>query len=110
MVPDGVTLATDISSYLEFVLKIFFAFGLAFEVPVAVILMCWSGITTPQRLSQKRPYVIVGAFVVGMLLTPPDAISQTMLAVPMWLLYEIGIWIAALTGQKTNHIHNGEQE
>ena len=85
---------TDISSYLDFVLKIFFAFGIAFEVPIATILVVWAGFTTPAALVEKRPYVIVGAFVVGMLLTPPDLISQTLLAVPMWILFELGIFFA----------------
>ncbi len=89
--PEDVVINTDISSYLNFVLKIFFAFGLAFEIPVAVVLMCWTGVTTPDALRAKRPYVIVGVFVVGMLLTPPDIISQTLLAIPMWILYEFGI-------------------
>jgi len=94
--PEGVTIATDISSYLDFVLKLFFAFGVAFEIPIAIILMCWTGVTTPDSLRTKRPYIVVGAFVVGMLLTPPDIISQTMLAVPMLLLFEIGIIIASM--------------
>ena len=94
--PEGVTIATDISSYLDFVLKLFFAFGVAFEIPIAIILMCWTGVTTPDSLRTKRPYIVVGAFVVGMLLTPPDIISQTMLAVPMLLLFEVGIIIASL--------------
>lgn len=94
--PDGVTIATDISSYLDFVLKLFFAFGAAFEIPIAIILLCWTGVTTPDSLRTKRPYIVVGAFIVGMLLTPPDIISQTMLAVPMLLLFELGIIIAAL--------------
>lgn len=89
--PEGVAVMTDISRYLDFVLKIFFAFGLAFEVPIATILLVWSGFTTPEALTQKRPYVIVGAFVIGMLLTPPDAISQTLLALPMWVLFELGV-------------------
>lgn len=92
--PEGVAIATDISRYLDFVLKIFFAFGLAFEVPIATILVVWAGITTPEELAKKRPYVIVGAFVIGMLLTPPDAISQTLLALPMWLLFELGLIIS----------------
>lgn len=92
--PEGVQVATDISSYLDFVLKLFFAFGLSFEIPIAVVLLCWSGVTTPEDLKQKRPYIIVGAFVVGMLLTPPDVISQTMLAVPMLLLFEGGLLAA----------------
>ncbi len=94
--PEGVAVMTDISKYLEFVLKLFFAFGAAFEVPVATILMVWAGVTTPDRLVAKRPYVIVGAFVVGMLLTPPDMISQTLLAVPIWLLFELGVYAARI--------------
>lgn len=94
--PEGVVIATDISSYLDFILKLFFAFGAAFEIPIAIILMCWTGMTTPDSLREKRAYVVVGAFVIGMLLTPPDIISQTMLAVPMLLLFEVGIIIASL--------------
>lgn len=94
MAPDGVTVATDISSYLNFVLKIFFAFGIAFEIPVAILLLCWSGVTTADKLREKRSYVIVGVFIVGMLLTPPDVISQTLLAIPMWLLFELGLLFA----------------
>lgn len=89
--PEGVEVMTDISKYLEFVLKLLFAFGMAFEVPIATIVLVWSGATTPQSLRAKRPYVIVAAFVIGMLLTPPDLISQTLLAVPMWLLFEMGV-------------------
>ncbi|MDH5767240.1 MAG: twin-arginine translocase subunit TatC, partial [Gammaproteobacteria bacterium] len=92
--PEGVTVMTDISKYLDFVLKLFFAFGLAFEIPIATILMVWTGFTTAEKLSEKRPYVIVGAFVFGMLLTPPDIISQTLLAIPMWLLFEAGIFFS----------------
>ena len=92
----NVVIATDISSYLDFVLKLFFAFGAAFEIPVAIILLCWTGVTNPASLREKRPYMVVGAFVVGMLLTPPDIISQSMLAIPMLLLFEIGIIIASL--------------
>ena len=94
--PEGVVIATDISSYLDFILKLFFAFGLAFEIPIAIILLCWTGVTTPNSLREKRPYVVVGAFVIGMLLTPPDIISQTMLAVPMLILFEVGIIIASM--------------
>ncbi len=90
--PEGVSVMTDISRYLDFVLTIFFAFGIAFEVPVAVVLLCLTGVTTPQALGTKRPYIIVGAFVVGMFLTPPDIISQTLLAIPMWLLFEMGLY------------------
>ncbi len=89
--PEGVAVMTDISEYLDFILKIFFAFGVAFEVPIATILLVWIGATTPEGLAEKRPYIIVGAFVVGMLLTPPDIISQTLLALPMWLLFEAGL-------------------
>ncbi len=89
--PEGVAVMTDISEYLDFVLTLFFAFGLAFEIPIATIILVWMGITTPEALAAKRPYVVVGVFVVGMLLTPPDVISQTLLAVPMWLLFEAGI-------------------
>lgn len=94
MAPEGVTIATDISSYLDFVLKIFFAFGIAFEIPVAILLMVWSGVVTPEQLRAKRAYVIVIVFVIGMLLTPPDIISQTLLAVPMWILYELGVLLS----------------
>ncbi len=89
--PDGVNMAPDITQYLEFVLTLFFAFGLAFEVPIATIILVWMGLTTPDKLIEKRPFVIVGAFCVGMLLTPPDVISQTLLALPMWILFEIGV-------------------
>ncbi|WP_218311749.1 twin-arginine translocase subunit TatC [Alteromonas antoniana] len=98
--PEGVTVSTDISSYLNFVLKLFFAFGVSFEIPIAIILMCWTGVTDAKSLRAKRPYVVVGAFVVGMLLTPPDVISQTLLAIPMWLLFEIGIIIGGLYAGK----------
>jgi len=90
--PDNVAIMTDINSYLNFVLKLFFAFGIVFEIPIAAVLMIWAGITTPEALAGKRPYIIVACFVVGMLLTPPDIISQSLLAVPMWLLFEAGIY------------------
>lgn len=90
--PEGVAVMTDISSYLDFVLKLFFAFGLAFEVPIATMLLIWSGVSTVKSLAEKRPYIIVGAFVIGMLLTPPDVISQTLLALPVWLLFELGLF------------------
>jgi sec-independent protein translocase protein TatC len=89
--PTGIAVMTDIGRYFDFVVAIFFAFGFAFEVPVATVLLVAVGVTTPEKLSRMRPYVIVGAFVIGMLLTPPDIISQTLLAIPMWLLFEIGI-------------------
>lgn len=92
--PEGVEVMTDISKYLDFVLTLFFAFGFAFEIPVATFVLVWMGITTPEALVEKRPYVIVGVFVIGMLLTPPDIISQTLLALPMWLLFELGIFFS----------------
>ncbi|WP_371375037.1 twin-arginine translocase subunit TatC [Thalassotalea aquiviva] len=107
--PEGVTVATDISSYLDFVLKLFFAFGAAFEIPIAIILMCWTGFTTVESLRNKRPYVIVGVFVIGMLLTPPDVISQTLLAIPMWLLFEVGIIIASFYKNREEDNNNEEQ-
>ncbi len=98
--PEGVAVMTDINSYLSFVLKLFFAFGIAFEVPIATVLLVKAGATTPESLSKKRPYIIVGAFVVGMFLTPPDVFSQTMLAIPVWLLFEIGLYFSKLTYKK----------
>ena len=95
--PEGVAVMTDISQYLDFVLKLFFAFGLAFEVPVATYLVVRSGMVELESLSNKRPYIIVAAFSLGMLLTPPDIISQVMLALPIWLLYEVGLKLCALT-------------
>ena len=92
--PDGVAVMTDISRYLDFVLKMFFAFGLAFEVPVATFLVIRAGMTTAEDLARKRPYVIVGAFIFGMLFTPPDIVSQVLLALPMWILFEVGIIVA----------------
>ncbi|MDX1697249.1 MAG: twin-arginine translocase subunit TatC [Thiohalobacterales bacterium] len=89
--PDGVAVMTDISRYLDFVLTLFFAFGAAFEVPIVTVLLVWTGMTTREGLRSKRPYIIVGAFVIGMLLTPPDVISQTLLALPMWILFELGL-------------------
>ena len=89
--PAGVTIMTDINQYLDFVLKLFFAFGIAFEIPIATLLLIWSGATTIEKLKEKRAFVIVGCFIVGMLLTPPDVVSQILLAIPMWLLFEAGI-------------------
>ncbi|EHN71430.1 MULTISPECIES: Sec-independent protein translocase subunit TatC [Aliivibrio] len=100
--PEGVQVATDIASYLDFVLALFLAFGIAFEVPVAIILLCWTGATDPDTLRQKRPYIIVGAFVVGMMLTPPDIISQTLLAVPMCILFEIGLFFSRFYVRENN--------
>ncbi|KGQ61759.1 twin-arginine protein translocation system subunit TatC [Gallibacterium anatis 7990] len=100
--PESVAIATDISSYLDFVLTLFLAFGICFEVPVAIILLCWSGVVSIGDLKQKRPYILVGAFVIGMLLTPPDIFSQTLLAVPMYLLFEIGVLFARFYQPKSN--------
>ena len=91
ILPAGVTMMTDIRAYLDFVLRMFFAFGLAFELPIAIILLVWMGITTPESLTEKRPYIVVGIFIAAMLLTPPDVISQSLLAIPMWLLFELGV-------------------
>jgi sec-independent protein translocase protein TatC len=89
--PAGVAFSPDISKYLDFVLTIFFAFGAAFEVPIATIVLVWLGVTTPAKLRKMRPYIIVAAFMIGAVLTPPDAVSQTLLAIPMWALFELGI-------------------
>ncbi len=99
--PEGISFLPDISNILDFILKIFFAFGIAFEIPIATFLMVLSGITTVESLSGKRPYIFVGCFVVGMLVTPPDVISQTVLAVPMWLLFEAGILASRLIPRTT---------
>ena len=98
--PEGVTVSTDIGRYLDFVITLFFAFGIAFEVPVATVLVVAVGITTPENLVKIRPYVFVAAFVIGMFLTPPDMISQTLLAIPMWLLYEVGIVFSRVYKQR----------
>lgn len=89
--PEIVNISTDIGRYLDFVISLFFGFGIAFEVPIATIIMVAMGLTTPAKLAEKRPYVIVAAFVLGMLLTPPDIISQVLLAIPMWILFESGV-------------------
>lgn len=94
MTPEGVEMTTDISRYLDFVLKLLFAFGIAFQVPIATILLVRVGVFTPESLAEKRPYIIVGAFIIGMLMTPPDMISQTLLAIPIWLLFELGLVIS----------------
>ena len=94
--PEGVEVQTDISQFLDFITTIFFAFGLAFEVPIATVLVVWTGLTTPKKLGSARPYVFLGAFVLGMFLTPPDMISQTLLAIPVYLLYELGILMSRI--------------
>lgn len=110
--PGDVAVMTDINSYLNFVLKLFFAFGVAFEIPVATFILIWTGITTVESLSEKRPYVVIFCFVIGMLLTPPDVISQTLLAVPMWILYELGILMGRFVkrSQEKAKTENEEQE
>ena len=92
--PDGIEIMTDINRYLDFVLKLFFAFGIAFEIPIIAIILIVTGVTTAEKLASKRPFILVGCFVIGMLLTPPDVISQSLLAIPMWILFEIGIFLA----------------
>lgn len=104
--PVGVTIATDIASYLDFVLGLFIAFGVAFQIPIVTIVICWTGMMTPQELASKRPYVIVIVFVVGMLLTPPDVISQTLLAIPMWMLFEVGVFFARFYAPKDSDVEH----
>ncbi len=106
--PEGVRMMTDISEYLDFILTIFLAFGIAFEVPIATVLLVASGLTTPKALGQARPYVFLGAFIGGMLLTPPDAISQTLLAVPVYLLFESGIVLSKLMVQQDSADEAGD--
>lgn len=99
--PEDVAIMTDINRYLDFVLKLFFAFGLAFEIPIVAVLLIWAGITTPEDLAKKRPFIIVGCFIFGMLLTPPDVISQSLLAIPMWLLFEIGVFFGRFVQKRS---------
>lgn len=94
MVPSGVLMMMDMGHYLDFVLKLMFTFGLAFQTPVILIFLLYSGITTIESLTAKRPYIIVGSFILGMLLTPPDVLSQILLALPLWGLFELGLWVA----------------
>lgn len=89
--PEGVSYTPDIARFLDITLKLFFAFGIAFEIPIATFLLIWAGVTTTKTLTEKRPFIVVGCFVFGMLLTPPDIISQALLALPMWLLFELGV-------------------
>ncbi|PJE44831.1 MAG: twin-arginine translocase subunit TatC [Pseudomonas sp.] len=98
--PEGVEMMTDIGQYLDFVLTLFFAFGVAFEIPIATFLLIWVGIVDVETLRKSRPYVIVGCFVVGMLLTPPDVFSQTLLAVPMWMLFEVGLLCGSMVKRR----------
>lgn len=108
--PEVMTLTPDISSYLDFVLKLFFAFGIAFEIPVFIMLLCWSGMTTTTDLKNKRPYIIVGAFVLAMFLTPPDVLSQTLLAIPMLALFELGLVLASFYSKKQSTEEMEQQE
>ena len=107
--PEGVAIMTDINQYLDFVLKMFLAFGIAFEIPIATTLLAWSGIATAKGMANKRPYVIVGCFIVGMLLTPPDVVSQLLLAIPAWLLFELGIILAARVEKRADAEDSNEE-
>ncbi len=98
--PEGVTMMTDINRYLDFILTMFFAFGIAFEIPIATMLLAATGIASATAMANKRPYVIVGCFVVAMLVTPPDVISQLLLAIPTWILFEVGIFFARLAEKR----------
>ncbi|MDG1937961.1 MAG: twin-arginine translocase subunit TatC [Pseudomonadales bacterium] len=99
--PTGIAVTPDINSYLSFILKLFFAFGLAFEIPIATFILIKAGVTTRQALAAKRPYIVVVCFIFGMLLTPPDVISQSLLAIPAWLLFELGLLMSRLV-EKNN--------
>jgi sec-independent protein translocase protein TatC len=102
--PEGATMMPDISKYLDFVLTLFFAFGVAFQVPIITVVLVWMDIITPEWLVEKRRHIIVLAFIVGMVLTPPDVMSQFLLAVPMWLLFEVGLVFARiLKAKKVKH-------
>jgi len=98
--PEGVEVMTDINEYLDFVMSMFVAFGLSFEVPVVVVLLARLGIVKVAQLKKARPYVIIGAFFIGAMITPPDVISQLLLALPLWLLFEIGVLFAGYLGRK----------
>jgi sec-independent protein translocase protein TatC len=108
--PEIVNVSTDIGRYLDFVLALFFGFGLAFEIPIATIILVAIGITTPKKLGEKRPFVIVGAFITGMLLTPPDVISQVLLALPMWVLFEAGLIASKIIFKDRNYDEDEEDE
>lgn len=107
--PQGVEMMTDIGQYLDFVLTLFFAFGVAFEIPIATFLLVWAGVVDVATLRKSRPYVIVGCFLVGMLLTPPDVFSQTLLAIPMWILFEVGVIFGNLV-QKEREAKAAEED
>ena len=106
--PENVTVMTDINQYLNFVLKLFFAFGIAFEIPIATFLLILSGAASVDSLSAKRPYILLGCFVIGMLMTPPDVVSQSLLAIPMYLLYEVGLFAGRLV-KKRRQPEDGEE-
>lgn len=108
--PEGASLQPDIVEYLDLVLSMFFAFGIAFEVPVAIVLLVVAGIVTPDQLSGMRRYVIVGAFIVAMILTPPDVVSQVLLAIPMWILYEIGIIVSRMIYKRRETVAESQSE
>lgn len=108
--PENVAVMTDINQYLNFVLKLFFAFGVAFEIPIATFLLILSGATTVENLSKKRPYILLGCFVIGMLLTPPDVISQSLLAIPMYLLYEVGLLFGRLVRKRKEEKEAAEEQ
>lgn len=98
---EGVSTMTDITKYLDLVLHMFLAFGIAFEIPVATVLLILGGVATPEGLAEKRRYIVVGCFVIGMVLTPPDVFSQTMLAIPMWMLFESGLFFGRLMKKRS---------
>jgi sec-independent protein translocase protein TatC len=108
--PDGVAVMTDISKYLDFVMTLFIAFGITFEVPIATIILVATGITSVEKLAGMRAYVLVGAFALGMLLTPPDVISQTLLAVPMWMLFEIGLFMSKILLKPSENEEGSDDE
>ena len=105
--PDSVNFAPDIQYYLDFILKVSFAFGVAFEVPVVTILLIIFGVTTPQKLKKNRSYIIIGSFVIGMILTPPDVISQFLIAIPIWLLFEGGLIFSSFFKVRENGKQRG---
>ena len=107
--PEGVAMMTDIGQYLDFVLTLFFAFGVAFEIPIATFLLIWVGIVDVQTLRKSRPYVVVGCFIIGMFLTPPDVFSQTLLAVPMWMLFEVGVFFGAMVKRQAAEAEAAEE-
>ena len=108
--PEVVDVTPDISSFLSFALTIFFAFGVAFEIPIAVFLCIWAGLAEPDSLAKKRPYVVVGCFVVAMMLTPPDPFTQSMLALPMWALFELGIFAGRFTRKRQEQREKEDQQ